>query len=137
MYQFFLMNFKKMTYSSTYNNNNNYYYYYINSCNIRQSKIANHFIVVSLPNSQKISKLIISEMAEFNTSSIIYLPRNKNKIDDQKKQCLEPFRPLFKILQIICSFLGTKILYIVESVISTCNPQHPTAFMIDALWITW
>ena len=80
MYQFFLMNFKKMTYYSTYNNNN-YYYYYINSCNIRQSKIANPFEVISLPDSQKISKLIISEMAEFNTSSIMYLPR-KNKIDD-------------------------------------------------------
>ena len=47
MNQFFLLNFKKMTYCSTYNNN--YHYYHINGCEIRQSKTVNHFEVVSLP----------------------------------------------------------------------------------------
>ena len=79
MNQFCLMNFKKMTYSSTYNNN-----YYINGCDIRQSQIANHFEVVSLPIVQKLSKLIIPQMAEFNTSCIMYLPR-KEKLMTEKK----------------------------------------------------
>ena len=79
MNQFFLLNFKKMTYSSTYNNN--YHYYHINGCEIRQSKTVNHFEVVSLPVVQKLSKLIISQMAEFNTTSILSIPR-KDKIDD-------------------------------------------------------